>query len=88
MPMRAYLDGHKFDEETIRLIGIAFEMAVGSLGATPGHDDPIRVALAHKIIAQVQAGERDVERLCEAALKAVRPPDPLPGSPEANRAEG
>jgi hypothetical protein len=31
MPIRAYLDGHKFDGETIRLMGIAFEMALASL---------------------------------------------------------
>ena len=81
MSIRAYLEGHRFDDETTRLMGIAFEMALGSFGATPGSDDPIREALAHKIIAQAQAGERDPEHLCEATLKAVRPPDPLPGSP-------
>jgi hypothetical protein len=81
MPIRAYLDGHKFDGETVRLMGIAFEMALWSFGATSGPNDPIRAALAHNIIALAQAGERDSERLCEAALKAVRPPDPLAGSP-------
>jgi hypothetical protein len=43
-------------------MGIAFEMALGSFGATPGSDDPIRAALAHKIIAQAHAGERDPEQ--------------------------
>jgi hypothetical protein len=28
MPIRAYLDGHKFDGETIRQMGIAFETAL------------------------------------------------------------
>ena len=43
MPIRAYLDGHKFDGETIRQMGIAFEMALVSLqGGAPGRDDPIR----------------------------------------------
>jgi hypothetical protein len=65
------LDGHKFDGETIRLMGIAFEMALASFGATLDHDDPIRAALAQHIIALAQAGERDVERLCEGALRAV-----------------
>ena len=50
MPIRAYLDGQKFDGETIRQMGIAFEMALASLGATPGCDDPIRRALAQRII--------------------------------------
>jgi hypothetical protein len=76
MSIRTYLDGHKFDDETTRQMGIAFEMALASLGATPGSDDPIRAALAQRIIAQAQAGERDPERLCEGALRAVSPPDP------------
>jgi hypothetical protein len=80
MPIRAYLDGHRFGGELIRLMGIAFEMALGSFGATPAHDDPIRAALAQRIIAQAQAGERDPERLCDAALKAASPRDPLPKS--------
>jgi hypothetical protein len=83
MPIGAYLEGQKFDGETTRLMGIAFEMALGTFGATLRPDDPIRAALAHKIIAQAQAGERDPERLCDAALKAVRPPDPLAGLPLA-----
>jgi hypothetical protein len=76
MPIRAFLDGQKFDGETIRLMGIAFEMALWSLGniRIPGFDDPLRAALAHTIIALAEAGERDPERLCQAALKAARPP--------------
>jgi hypothetical protein len=81
MPIRAYLDGHKFDGETIRQMGIAFETALGSLRATPDCSDPIRAALAQHIIALAKAGERDPERLCEAALKAVRPPNPPPDEP-------
>jgi len=70
----------RVDGELIRLMGIAFEMALGSFGATPAHDDPIRAALAHNIIALAKAGDRDPERLCEAALQAVSAPDPLPRS--------
>jgi hypothetical protein len=57
MSIRAYLDGqwfdggHRFDDETIRLMGIAFETALASLGATRCHDDPVRAALAQRIIA-------------------------------------
>jgi hypothetical protein len=40
MPIRAYLDSsHKFDGETIRQMGIAFEMALASLRATPDWND-------------------------------------------------
>jgi hypothetical protein len=76
MAIRVYLEGQTFDGETIRLMGIAFEIALASLGKTRSHDDPIRAAVARSIIALAQAGERDPELLCEGALRAVRPPDP------------
>ena len=37
MPIRAYLDGQKLDGETIRQVGIAFEMALASLGLRRPH---------------------------------------------------
>ena len=73
MPIRAYLGSQKFDGETIRLMGLAFEMALASLGPTPDFEDPIRETLAQRIIALAKAGERDPERLCEGALRAIRP---------------
>jgi hypothetical protein len=89
MPIRAYLDSsHKFDGETIRQMGIAFEMALASLRATPDWNDPIRAAIAQRIIALAKAGEHDPERLCEGALWAVRPAVPFewPGRPEGGQA--
>jgi hypothetical protein len=74
MPIRPYLDGHEFDNETVRLMGLAFEIALGSFGATPAPDDPLRAGLAHRIIAQAEAGERDPECLCEAALTRLARP--------------
>jgi hypothetical protein len=72
MPIRAYLDSsHKFDGETIRQMGIAFEMALASLRATPDWNDPIRAAFAQRIIALAKAGERDPELLCDGALRAL-----------------
>jgi hypothetical protein len=71
MPFRTYLDRHTFDGETIRQMGIAFEMALAALGFTPGCDDHIRRTLAQSIIERAQYGERDPERLCEGALQAV-----------------
>ena len=78
MPIRAYLEGHKFDPETTRLMGIAFEMALVALERTDGPVNPTRDAVAQKII--------ELARLCEAALQALRPsprviisdPSPLP----------
>jgi hypothetical protein len=73
MPIGAYLDGAEFDPETIRLMGIAFEMALASLRSTPDYADPLREAVARKIIELAKAGERDPERLCEGALEDLPP---------------
>ena len=69
MPIRAYLNGHRFDAETTRLIGIAFEMALVTLQHTDGIVNPTRDTLAQKIIELAKAGERDPERLCEAHFR-------------------
>ena len=86
MPIRAYLEGFRFDPETVRLMGIAYEMALVALQRTGGNVNLTRDTLAQKIIELAKAGERDPERLCEAALQALRPgprviisdPNPLP----------
>jgi hypothetical protein len=86
MPIRAYLDGDKFDAETVRLLGIAFEMALAALRPTPDWADPLREVAARKIIALAKVGERDPERLCEGALNDLGPAvsDPnLPPPPAA-----
>jgi hypothetical protein len=77
MPIRSYLDGHRFDPETMRLMGIAFEMALVSLQRNDGSINPTRAAVAQKIIELAKAGERDPERLCEGALKATQPVIPV-----------
>jgi hypothetical protein len=72
---------HKFDGETVRLMCLAFAMALTSLR----YDcpDPIREALA----AKIKAGGRNPDRLCDDALKSLRlkvndpRPPPLPASP-------
>ena len=45
MPIRAFLDGQGFDDETTRLMGIAFELALASLRSSPSLDDPLRATL-------------------------------------------
>ena len=86
MPIRAYLQGHRFDAETVRLLGIAFEMAIVTLQKGDGMVSPTRDVIAQKIIELAKAGERDPERLCDRALTATQPvapalisdPSPLP----------
>ena len=70
MPIRPFLDGHIFDPETTRLMGIAFEMARAALRASH------RVHLADeaivaRIIELAKSGERNVDVLCEAALNVA-----------------
>jgi hypothetical protein len=92
MPIRVYLDSsHKFDGETIRQMGIAFEMALASLRATPDWNDPIRAAFASASSrlrkpastipsASVRAPCGRSALLCHsdgrAVRRAVKPPKP------------
>jgi hypothetical protein len=81
MPMRQHLQGHGFDPETARLLGLAFEMALVALQRADKVVSPTRNAVAQKIIELAKAGERDPGRLCDAALEAlgtVTDPSPLP----------
>jgi hypothetical protein len=73
MPLRAYVDCHGCDAETVRLIGLAFELVVATLRPTPDYADPVREVIARKIVELAQAGERDPERLCEGVLKDLGP---------------
>ena len=73
MPIRLYLAGQRFDPETVRLMGIALESAMVALQQADGLDGQPRDTAARVIIEQARAGERDPERLCEAALEALRP---------------
>ena len=82
MPIRQYLDGQRFDPETTRLLGIAFEFAIQALHNW-GVVDPPREAIARAIIGFARAGERDPERLCDLAVEAcskpiITDPSPLP----------
>jgi hypothetical protein len=75
MPIRPYLDGQRFDPETIRVMGLAFEMTQVALRIADWHDLANEV-VAHRIIALAKAGERDHERLCDKVLKEFGVPQP------------
>jgi len=61
--MRPFLHGQNFDPETTPLIGVAFESARAAV-KRPG--DLTDEMIAKKIIELANAGERNVEGLCEA----------------------
>ena len=71
MPIRPYLDGHPFDPETVRLLGLAFDLTRAALKIEDGNEQAKEV-LAEKLIELAQQGERDPEQLCEWVLKWVR----------------
>jgi hypothetical protein len=68
MPIRSHLNGQTFDPEMIRVMGLAYEIALVALRLTD-RGDIANDVVAHKIIEHAQTGERDPERLCEAVLK-------------------
>jgi hypothetical protein len=75
MPIRPYLDGQRFDPEAVRVMGLAFEMALIALRLAD-RGDLANEVLAHKIIALAKTGERDPERLCDGVLLELRRPPP------------
>jgi hypothetical protein len=74
MPITPYLDGHRFDEEARRVMGIAFEMTCIVLRVN--QTDPIAAIAAKRIIELWMDGERNADRLCDETLDFVRSPPP------------
>ena len=71
MPIRQFLNGEQFDQETIRILSVAFELVSAAL-RTGDCDDDVRQAIANKIIALAKTGERNPDLLCERALEDIR----------------
>ena len=71
MPIREYLGGEKFDPETIRAMGLAFEAVRAGL-KIEDQNNIAKQAIAKKIIEVARQGERDVERLAERVLAVLR----------------
>jgi hypothetical protein len=65
---RSHLNGQRFDPETIRVMGLAYEMALISLRLSD-RGDIANDVVAHRIIELAKAGERDPERLCEVVCR-------------------
>jgi hypothetical protein len=75
MPIRSHLNGQRFDPETMRVMGLAYEMTLISLRRVDRGDIANNV-VAQKLIELAKSGERDPERLCEAMLNQWRAPIP------------
>ena len=73
MPIRIFLaPGHGFDDETIRVLGLAFECARSALRIST--EDGLSAKVATKIIEFAQTGERDPNKLCDFAVDGLKPP--------------
>jgi hypothetical protein len=70
MPITEFLDGHNFDPDTKRVMGVAFEMALAALRLR--RSEPSKAMVAKKIIALANEGLRDPNLLCEWALDDLR----------------
>jgi hypothetical protein len=70
MPITPFLDGLNFDDETKRVMGVAFEMTYVALRLTD-QTNPIAAAIAGQIIELAKNGERNPDRLCEGALNSL-----------------
>jgi hypothetical protein len=82
MPITPFLKGHRFDGESTRALDVALEMVCLAL-RTGDCDDGVTQAIATKLIALAEAGERNPDRLCEQALKDIRTPHEWGGSEAA-----
>jgi hypothetical protein len=73
MPITPFINGHGFDQESKRVLNVAFEMVCLAL-RTGDCDGGVHEAIAKKLIALAKAGERNPNILCEEALKDIRTP--------------
>jgi hypothetical protein len=71
MPITQFLGNSKFDPETRRIMGLAFEMARLALGLED-RGDLANEMLAKKIIELAKTCELNADVLCESVVKEFR----------------
>lgn len=71
MPIASFLNGQKFDPETQRIMGLAFELTRAALRLTD-QDAFLARRIVDRIIAFAKAGQSNPELLCDAVLKEYR----------------
>ena len=81
MPITPFLGDQKFDPETMRIMGVAFEIARAAIRCPSG--DSADAMIAKRIIELAKAGERNTELLSELALDSLHsqrnePPQQIP----------
>ena len=71
MPITQFLGNSKFDPETRRIMGVAFEMARVALNVED-RGDLANEVIAKRIIELAKAGELNPDVLCEGVVKEFR----------------
>jgi hypothetical protein len=71
VPITQFLDSSKFDPETKRVMGLAFEMARAAL-QLGDQANLINERIAKRIIELAKTGELNPDLLCEAVLSEFR----------------
>ena len=71
MPITSFLNGVRFDRETTRVMGVAFEMTRVALGVAD-RLDYVNEVVANTIMELAKQGERNPDLLCERALEDIR----------------
>jgi hypothetical protein len=66
MPITPFLDGQRFDPETIRVMGVAYEMVRAALYIAD-RSDLVNQVIANKVIELAKAGEANPNLICEQA---------------------
>jgi hypothetical protein len=70
MPIGQYLNGHNFDDEIARVVGLAFVITRSALGLVD-RNEPAEQVIAAKLIELAQQGERDPDRLACRVLAMI-----------------
>ena len=71
MPITQFLGNSKFDPETRRIVGLAFEMTLLALGLAD-RGDLANEVIAKRIIELAKTGELNPDVLCERVVKEFR----------------
>jgi hypothetical protein len=71
VPITSFLNGVRFDRETTRVIGVAFEMTRIALGVAERRDE-VNEIVAKTIVELATQGERNPDLLCERTLQSLR----------------
>lgn len=69
--IRDLLDGASYDPETVQILCTAYDTAKKELHDR-GQPDIVQEIIAQRILDLAEKGERDPDRLCDAALGAIK----------------